>query len=63
MSGFTLSSNTYFYKACPRSPGGETQGVSSHPRGEPGPWVTQASLCLDSPENGEVLAFEPGILF
>lgn len=42
---------------------GETQGCPLTPEGSPGPWAALASLCLDSPENNEILAFEPRILF
>lgn len=62
VSGFTRRGNHHACKACPRSPGRNSGGVLSPPKGAPGR-AALASLCLDSLENGEILAFEPGILF
>lgn len=62
VSRLTQSNNIYFCKACLRSPR-RNSGCLHSPEGNPRPWTALASHCLDSPENDEILAFEPRILF
>lgn len=51
-----------YTKPTPGAPG-EAQRVFSRPEGSSRLWATLAGLCLDSPEESEILAFEPRILF
>lgn len=62
MSGLTGRTTPTVAKPAPRAPPRSSAGVFSPPEGTLGP-AALASLCLYSPENGEILAFEPGILF